>query len=239
MLRAGGATVARTSFGRRLAAARWSTRQETLAADGFAGYLGQPDAGPRRRAAVLLIGGSEGGLPLPLTVALLAGQGYPTLGVAYFGLPGLPSSLADIPLECFARALRWLARQPGVDPARIAVLGVSRGSEAAQLLGVHYPGLVHAVIASVPDNAAACSYPTAAPPPGPVPRPVDARAVRLPGHRAHDRRLRSLRAAGAEGPGPGGTQRAGLPGSRARSCPAPARLPGRFRGSVAVTARAP
>jgi len=158
-VRAGGATVARTSFGRRLAAARWSTRQETLAADGFVGYLGQPDAGPRRRAAVLLIGGSEGGLPLPLTVALLAGQGYPALGVAYFGLPGLPSALANIPLEYFARALRWLARQPGVDPARIAVLGVSRGSEAAQLLGVHYPGLVHAVIASVPNNAAACSYP--------------------------------------------------------------------------------
>jgi dienelactone hydrolase len=158
-VRADGATVARTSFGRRLAAARWSTRQETLAADGFVGYLGQPDAGPRRRAAVLLIGGSEGGLPLPLTVALLAGQGYLALGVAYFGLPGLPSALAGIPLEYFARALRWLARQPGVDPARIAVLGVSRGSEAAQLLGVHYPGLVHAVIASVPNDAAACSYP--------------------------------------------------------------------------------
>src|SRR5689334_4657793 len=39
-VRAGGALVARTSFGRRLAAARWSTRQETLAADGFVGYLG-------------------------------------------------------------------------------------------------------------------------------------------------------------------------------------------------------
>jgi pimeloyl-ACP methyl ester carboxylesterase len=45
------------------------------------------------------------------------------------------------------------------DPAKIAVLGVSRGSEAAQLFGVHYPGLVHAVIASVPSDAAICSYP--------------------------------------------------------------------------------
>ena len=91
---------------------------------------------------------------------MLAGQGYDVLGVAYFGLPGLPSTLADIPLEYFARALRWLARQPGVDPAKIAVLGVSRGSEAAQLLGVHYPGLVHAVIASVPTT------PRSAPDPG-------------------------------------------------------------------------
>jgi pimeloyl-ACP methyl ester carboxylesterase len=46
-----------------------------------------------------------------------------------------------------------------VDPSRLAVLGVSRGSEAAQLLGVYYPHLVHAVIASVPSNVALCSYP--------------------------------------------------------------------------------
>lgn len=158
-VRAGGTAVARTSFRRRLVAVSWHVQRETLAADGFAGYLGRPAAGPRRRAAVVLLGGSEGGLPSPLTAALLASQGYTVLGVAYFGLPGLPSTLADIPLEYLARALRWLARQPGVDPARIAVLGVSRGSEAAQLLGVHYPDLVHAVIASVPSDAAVCSYP--------------------------------------------------------------------------------
>jgi dienelactone hydrolase len=79
--------------------------------------------------------------------------------VAYFAEPGLPHTLSKIPLEYFVRALRWLARKPGVDPARIAVLGISRGSEAAQLLGAYYPGLVHAVIASVPSNVAVCSYP--------------------------------------------------------------------------------
>ena len=158
-VRVSGATVARTSFQRRLAAVPQSMQRETLAADGFAGYYEQPAAGPSRRAAVLLLGGSNGGLPAPLLAGMLAGQGYAVLGVAYFGLPGLPSTLSDIPLEYFARALRWLARQPGVDPAKIAVLGVSRGSEAAQLLGVHYPGLVHAVIASVPSDAAVCSYP--------------------------------------------------------------------------------
>ncbi len=158
-VRAGGATMARTSFRRRYPTVAWTSQPETLAADGFAGYLGQPATGPRRRAAVMLIGGSEGGLPSPLTASLLAGQGYTVLGVGYFGLPGLPSTLSKIPLEYFARALRWLARQPGVDPAKIAVLGVSRGSEAAQLLGVHYPSLVHAVIASVPSDASICSYP--------------------------------------------------------------------------------
>ena len=37
--------------------------------------------------------------------------------------------------------------------------GTSRGSEAALLLGVHYPGLVHGVVASVPGDAAGCSFP--------------------------------------------------------------------------------
>src|ERR1039458_4212970 len=75
--------------------------------------------------------------------ALVPTNAYPALGVAYSAEPGLPQTLSRIPLEYFAGALRWLARQPGVDPARIAVLGVSRGSEAAQLPGVYYPNLVH------------------------------------------------------------------------------------------------
>jgi dienelactone hydrolase len=52
--------------------------------------------------------------------------------------------------------LRWLRRQPGVDPSKLAVEGISRGSEATQLLGTHYPQLVHAVIAMVPSNGAVC-----------------------------------------------------------------------------------
>ena len=35
----------------------------------------------------------------------------------------------------------------------------SRGSEAALLLGVYYPHLVHAVAAVVPSSVALCSYP--------------------------------------------------------------------------------
>jgi dienelactone hydrolase len=158
-VRVNGASVAHTSFQRQLSLLPWTFPRESLAADGFIGRFAQPSGGPRRRAAVLVLGGSEGGLPSPLLAGMLASQGYDVLNVAYFGLPGLPSTLSGIPLEYFARALRWLARQPGVDPAKMAVLGVSRGSEAAQLLGVHYPGLVHAVIASVPGDAALCSIP--------------------------------------------------------------------------------
>ena len=154
-----GTQVASASFQRKFSAGAIPETTESLTADGFVGEFWHPANTAGRRPAVLVLGGSEGRLPGALLPALLASNGYPALGVAYFAEPGLPQTLSRIPLEYFAGALRWLARQPGVDPARIAVLGVSRGSEAAQLLGVYYPNLVHAVIASVPSNAAICSYP--------------------------------------------------------------------------------
>jgi uncharacterized protein len=85
-----------------------------------------PARTPAATSAVLVLGGSEGGLPVRLPEAL-ASRGHPTLAVAYFGLAGLPRTLANIPLEYFVTSLRWLARQPGVDPKRIVVVGASRG----------------------------------------------------------------------------------------------------------------
>jgi dienelactone hydrolase len=138
----------------------------TVAASGFDGQFFPPRdvlAG-QRRPAVLIIGGSQGGLSSPLLAAALAGHGYPVLAIAYFAAPGLPASLSDIPLEYFARALRWLRRQPQVDPAHLLTLGISFGSEAALLMGTHYPGLVHGVIATVPSGVTTspcphCDYP--------------------------------------------------------------------------------
>lgn len=42
--------------------------------------------------------------------------------------------------------LKWLAAQPLVDPQRIAVSGHSLGAKPADILGVLYPELVHAVV---------------------------------------------------------------------------------------------
>jgi dienelactone hydrolase len=96
---------------------------------------------------VLQIGGSEGRHSY-YPAAVLASHGYPTLTLAYFKEPGLPKTLANIPLEYFAKALRWLADQPGVDPKRVMTLGVSRGGEAALLVGATYPDLVRGVYSS-------------------------------------------------------------------------------------------
>ena len=129
---------------------------------GDAGFVGRyyTPAGPAgTRPGILAFGGSEGGQLFPPLPRALAGNGYPTLGLAYFGAAGLPSTLANVPLEYFEKALLWLRAQPQVDPNRIFVVGISRGSEAAQLLGIHYPTLVQAVVAGVPSNVAICGFP--------------------------------------------------------------------------------
>ncbi|MBA3717537.1 MAG: acyl-CoA thioesterase/BAAT N-terminal domain-containing protein [Actinobacteria bacterium] len=130
----------------------------TVEGSGFYGRYFADETG-RPGPAVLLLGGSEGGLSGSPIAELLAQHGFPTLALGYFHAPGLPETLANIPLEYFAGALRWLREQPEVDSTHVTVIGVSRGSEAAQLLGVHYPELVQAVVPSVPSNVALCAFP--------------------------------------------------------------------------------
>jgi dienelactone hydrolase len=154
----------------------------TVLADNQAGYgeyfAPAPSANATLRPAVLMFGGSEGGLSpiLQRAASLLAARGIPTLALAYFQgkcgtltavMPGqmLPasfpgSSLSDIPLEYFQEADVWLAAQPGVDPNKIFVSGTSRGSEAALLLAheAQYPTSwgafnVYGVIANVPNSS--------------------------------------------------------------------------------------
>jgi Acyl-CoA thioester hydrolase/BAAT N-terminal region/BAAT / Acyl-CoA thioester hydrolase C terminal len=142
-----GQSVASTTFQRMFSAGTISEQTESLGTNGFVGQLYSPIGLTAPQPAILLFGGSEGGLPGPLLPALLAGHGYSVLTLAYFKEPGLPQTLSNIPLDYFATALTWLSRRPYVDPKQIVTFGVSRGSEAAQLLGVYYPDLVHGVIA--------------------------------------------------------------------------------------------
>jgi len=128
---------------RNAATAGVAERELTPATTGFVGHYWADYRGGQRRPGILLIGGSDGGFPEG--GSLLASHGYPALELAYFKAPGLPQELAGIPLEYFETALRWLAAQPGVDPSKVIVYGYSRGSEAAQLLAVRNPGLVHGV----------------------------------------------------------------------------------------------
>jgi hypothetical protein len=186
---ANGGLLASRAIRRRLP----NVEQRTLvvARAGFYGRYYAPPARHARGVPVLVFGGSEGGLSFPLLASVLALHGHPTLALAYFNAPGLPQTLSRIPLEYFARAIRWLRDRPKVGGRRIAVIGVSRGSEAAQLLGVHYPSLVGAVVATVPSKLGDLRSPVLqrsrvdlSRPGGPVHDPVQLHAARRqPGRR--------------------------------------------------------
>ncbi|MEW6059164.1 MAG: acyl-CoA thioesterase/BAAT N-terminal domain-containing protein [Actinomycetota bacterium] len=126
---------------------------------GIYGVYFAPGSTGSLQPAVLVFGGSEGGLGGWLPAALLASHGCPALAIAYFDAPGLRDELSRVPLEYFARALQWLSRQPGVDPTKLVVMGVSRGGEAALLVGANFPELVDGVVALVPSNVTVCGFP--------------------------------------------------------------------------------
>ncbi len=119
-------------------------------------------ATPGPHPAVLVLGGSEGGLhPQVNEAALLASHGYAALGLAYFqGFEGrsdprlahLPKMLVNIPLEYFVKAADWMKRQPGVDARRVAIMGWSKGAEAALVTAAMFPNEFQAAIGWMPSS---------------------------------------------------------------------------------------
>jgi dienelactone hydrolase len=102
---------------------------------GVWGLFARP-AGPGPFPAVIAFAGSSGGLgPAAAWAPALASHGIAALSIAYFGVPGLPEALIRIDVEVVGRAADWLLRRPDVEPGRIAVMGMSRGSELALLAG--------------------------------------------------------------------------------------------------------
>jgi len=124
-----------------------------VTADGMVGILFRPATSAKPIPAVLVLGGSEGGLNAAVTAEarLIAQHGMAALQLAYFGTGHLPESLQLIPVEYFTGAVAWLQAQPGIDPAKIAILGTSVGGEAALLIAA-YDMDVHAVVAAVPSG---------------------------------------------------------------------------------------
>lgn len=100
---------------------------------GVVGVLVEPRA--QAESAVIVLGGAEGGLHEADAVAL-AQEGFAALALAYFGLPGVPRGLVDIPLEYVFRALDLLSAR-GYPSGSIGLLGGSRGGELALLVGSH------------------------------------------------------------------------------------------------------
>lgn len=128
---------------------------------GLIGALYLPDK-QRSNSLIVTLGGFRGGLN-ESRAEKLAAYGFASLSLAYFGCPGLPPTLQEIPLEYCEKAIDWASRHPSIDPGRIALWGVSRGAELSLLLGSVMPSRFSAIAATVPTSAIYGSIQSAAP----------------------------------------------------------------------------
>ncbi|GAB3019867.1 acyl-CoA thioester hydrolase/BAAT C-terminal domain-containing protein [Bowmanella dokdonensis] len=116
---------------------------------GLVGHYYTP-ASQSGKQPVLVLGGSEGGIPDKLAKPV-AEAGFPVLALAYFNAPGLPDELEKIPLEYFHRALDWLAAKHRGSRDGIILVGWSKGAELALLLASHDAG-IQRVVAIAPSS---------------------------------------------------------------------------------------
>jgi len=127
-------------------------RKMDLREAGLVGKLVLPAQGDQnsRIPAVILLGGSEGGME-DADASLLASHGYAALTLAYFGVDGVPSELVNIPIEYVLQAVKWLQARPEIDRGQIAIIGASRGAELA-LLTASVSSAIKAVVAISPSS---------------------------------------------------------------------------------------
>ncbi|MFC3147085.1 acyl-CoA thioester hydrolase/BAAT C-terminal domain-containing protein [Piscinibacterium candidicorallinum] len=165
------------------------------AEDAQNGATGAATPLPRKRPALILLGGSEGGSRITADAPLWASHGYVALALPYYSppswgptvgadgkpiigpdgkpamgpqpaeLPSLPPSFVDIPIDRLQTARDWLAQQPGVDADRIGIMGTSKGAEFVLLAATRMPW-VRAVVAVVPTDVVWEGWGPDAPVPG-------------------------------------------------------------------------
>lgn len=119
--------------------------------EGLAAVLFLPKEGAAPFPLVITLGGFRGGVNEE-RARMLALSGKASLALAYFGCPGLPSALQQIPLEYCEKAIFWAKSHPAIDSDRIALWGVSRGAELALLLGVLFSRHFRAINATLPSS---------------------------------------------------------------------------------------
>lgn len=133
--------------------------REEIKDNGIVGTIFYPQ-GQTNLPGVIIIPGARGKIQEE-SAQYLASHGYAVFALGYFGIDGLPAKFENIRLEYFQDAIAWLKKQPNVKNDTVALLGNSRGGEAALLLASTFPSELKAVVATVPScyMYGAASYP--------------------------------------------------------------------------------
>jgi dienelactone hydrolase len=107
-----------------------------------------PPLGSPKNLGVLVLGGSDGGIP-SRRAKILAQNGFPALALGYFKTTRTPEYLDMIPLEYFDEPIEWLKKIVHTQGGRIVVIGESKGAELALLLASRKPE-ISGLVAFVP-----------------------------------------------------------------------------------------
>src|SRR5258708_12140100 len=124
-------------------------RTEVSGTDAIGGVF-EPEVASDHFAVML--SGSSGGIP-EAPARRLAENGVTALALGYFGAPGLPTDLVEIPLESLARGIE-LFRDRFAGGRSVGVVGISRGAELALLLGAYLGDAIGPVRAVAPPHRA-------------------------------------------------------------------------------------
>jgi acetyl esterase/lipase len=125
-----------------------SLRRTEIRDGGTTGVVFEPAEGSDHFAVML--GGSYGGIAEG-PARKLAESGVCTFALGYFGAPGLPSELVDIPVESLERGIEWF-RGSHAGGRSIGLLGFSKGAELALLLAAHMRDAIGPIVAVAPSH---------------------------------------------------------------------------------------
>lgn len=131
---------------------------------GLVGNLYCPDVQLGKLPGVILLSGSDGGIPgtnaIPESfIEALVANNLIVLALAYFGIECLPENLENIELEYFENAISWLKLRPQVKEDSIGIIGQSRGGELALILGTLFSAQIKAIVACAPSSMMCGGFP--------------------------------------------------------------------------------
>lgn len=107
--------------------------------------------GKSKNIVLILLGGSEGGLPNYYDTTKLTSLGYACFILGYFNTKSTPDRLEMIPLEYFDKAIKSLKSRPELKKKKVIIWGGSKGGELALLLASRNKQ-IKGVIAAVPSS---------------------------------------------------------------------------------------